>query len=346
MLPLTLLLKPLSAIAPLLALTLGTLEPAAPPSIEHSPVACVLAGRFPRIEARSSPFGEGATARIYFQGATSDWYAVSMKTENGVLVGVLPKPKGDLKSFRYYIEVVNQAVETSRTPEYATRVVDRAAGCQGQTVAAVAAGASIVIQAPAGVASVPAGFASTGIVAAGGGISATTLGVLGAAVGGGAFAVVKAVAPDLQEFAGPFSFDLSLRFGPGCTRVERHSGTVAIEISDTGGSSFIESGRLEILSTTAGCTSGPQPGQVQTFGANGAATRSGASISFDITLSGPTPEANTTAADHYTFSGTLSNADAQNGSITGTLTKTFQIDGPNGRVVSTTPSTTVTLTRR
>jgi hypothetical protein len=262
-----------------------------------------------------------------------------------VLVGVLPRPKGDLKSFRYYIEVVNRAVETSRTTEYSTLVIDGAAGCQGKTVAAVAAGASIVLQGPAGVAAVPGGFASTGIVAAGGGISATTVGVVGAAVAGGAVAVVKAVAPDLQEFAGPFSFDLTLRFG-NCTRVERHSGTAAIEISETGGSSFIESGRLEILSNTPGCTAGPQAGQVSTFGANGGATRSGASVSFDITLSGPTPEANTTAADHYTFNGSLANGDKENGTITGILTKTVQVDGPNGRVVSTTPSTTVTMTRR
>jgi len=335
----------MTALAPVIALALSAFESPAPPTIEHSPVACVLAGKFPRIEAHSESVGDGGAARVYFQGATRDWYSVSMKSENGVLVGVLPKPKGELKAFRYYIEVVNRSVESTRTPEYSTTVIESAGGCQGRTVAAAAAGASIVLQGPAGVAGVPGGFASSGIVAAGGGISATAVGVVGAAVAGGAVAVVKAAAPDQQEFAGPFSFDLTLRFG-NCIRVERHSGTVAIEISETGGSSFIESGRLEILSNTPGCTTGPQTGQVSTFGANGGATRSGASVSFDITLNGPTPEANTTAADHYTFNGTLANGDKDNGTITGTLTKTVQVDGPNGRVVSTTPSTTVTLTRR
>jgi hypothetical protein len=178
------------------------------PSIEHRPVACATAEKFPRLEAGFSPADTVATAKVVFQGQTTDWYAVAMKREGALFAGVLPKPRKDLKSFRYYIEVTDKAMGTSRTPEYTAAVVDSASACKGKVMAAALGSASVILQGPAGIAAIPAGFAPAGVVAgsaagsgtvagaagasgagAGGGIGATALVLGGVAVVGGAVAV-------------------------------------------------------------------------------------------------------------------------------------------------------------
>lgn len=175
--------------------------------IEHAPVACVAAEKFPRLEARVAPAESVAAVRLVFQGQTADWYSVAMKPEGAVFAGVLPKPKKDLKSLRYYIEVTDKAMGTNRTAEYTAAVVDSAGACKGKLMAVGLASASVILQGPAGVAALPAGFASSGVVAgsaagsgsavgaagagggAGGGIGATALVLGGVAVAGGAVAV-------------------------------------------------------------------------------------------------------------------------------------------------------------
>lgn len=158
--------------------------------IEHAPVACVAAEKFPRLEARVSPTETVAAVRLVFQGQTADWYSVAMKPEGAVFVGVLPKPKKELKSFRYYIEVTDKAMGTNRTAEYTAAVVDSTSACKGKVMAGALGSASVILQGPAGVAALPAGFASSGVVAgsaagttAGAGSAATSAG--GAAAGGG-----------------------------------------------------------------------------------------------------------------------------------------------------------------
>ena len=177
------------------------------PGIDHQPVACASAGKFPRLEARFSPSEAVATARVLFQGQTADWYSVAMKAEGAAFAGVLPKPNKDLKSFRYYIEVTDKAMGTNRTSEYTAAVVDSASACKGKVMAGALSSASVILQGPAGVAALPAGFASSGVVAgsaagssaaagagasaagAGGGVGATALVIGGVAVAGGAAAV-------------------------------------------------------------------------------------------------------------------------------------------------------------
>ncbi len=175
-------------------------------NIEHRPVGCVAAGKFPRFEAGFAPAGSIAAARVVFQGQTTDWYSVAMKPEGALFAGVLPQPKKDLKSFRYYIEVTDKAMGASRTPEYTAAVVDSAGACQGRLMATALGSASVVLQGPAGVAALPAGFASSGVVAgsaagstaaagasvagASGGLGATALVIGGVVVAGGAAAAV------------------------------------------------------------------------------------------------------------------------------------------------------------
>ena len=177
-------------------------------SIDHQPVGCATAEKFARLEARFSPAEAVATARVVFQGQTTDWYSVAMKPEGAAFAGVLPKPKKGLKSFRYYIEVTGKSLETSRTPEHTAAVVDSASACKGRIMAGALGSASVILQGPAGVAALPAGFASTGVVAGsaagsgsaagaagasaaggGGGIGTTALVLGGVAVAGGAVAV-------------------------------------------------------------------------------------------------------------------------------------------------------------
>ena len=93
-------------------------------SIDHQPVGCAVAERFPRLEARFAPADTVATARVVFQPENAQqWYAVAMKSEGPAFSGVLPKPKKSLKAFRYYIEVTDKALGTNRTADYTTNVV-------------------------------------------------------------------------------------------------------------------------------------------------------------------------------------------------------------------------------
>lgn len=175
-------------------------------TIEHEPVACAVAERFPRLVARFVPVEDVVRARVIFQGQNvSEWYSVDMKVEGPGFAGVLPKPKKSLKAFRYYLEAVDRKLGTSRTEEHTTAVIDSPGGCKGKTTAGALASASIVLQGPAEGAALPAGFASSGVVsaaagsaagassavAAGGGIGATALVLGGVAVAGGAVAVAS-----------------------------------------------------------------------------------------------------------------------------------------------------------
>lgn len=154
------------------------------PTIEHQPVACAVAEKFPRMGARFSPADTVAAAQILFQGANAtEWYAVAMKSDEGGFSGTLPRPKKSLREFRYYIEVTDSALRTSRTTEYTTSVVGSGSECQGKVLAATVASATVALIGPAGAAVVPAGFAATGVVAAGSGVAGAS-GAGGAGAGG------------------------------------------------------------------------------------------------------------------------------------------------------------------
>lgn len=169
----------------LLALS-GALPGAPALSIEHQPVTCAVAERFPRMEARLVPGGV-ARARVVFQGQNTEWYSVDMKPDGARFFGVLPKPMKSLKRFRYYIEVTDKTMGTNRTADYDTDVVDSTGGCKGRVMAASLGSASILLQGPAGVFALPAGFASSGVVIAGSaaGSAAAGAGASAAGAGGG-----------------------------------------------------------------------------------------------------------------------------------------------------------------
>jgi len=156
------------------------------PAISHVGVGCAVAEKFPRLEARIVPADAVARATVHFRtAATQPWYAVAMKAEGDAFSGVLPKPKGSLKAFQYYIDVTDRAFATSRTPEYTTAVVSGPGACQGKMMAGALGSASILLEVPAGAALVPAGFGSAGVAAAGSGTAAASAAGGSAAGGGG-----------------------------------------------------------------------------------------------------------------------------------------------------------------
>jgi hypothetical protein len=158
--------------------------------IAHDAVGCVVAGQFPRFEARIEPAEGVGRARVLFRAdGSSAWYFVEMKAAAGTWAGVLPKPTPALKRFSYYVEATGTAFEEGRTPEYEPRVVGAAAECEPRAlVAAASAVGPAFVGAPAGAPAVPVGFTGLGpapvagtVAAAGGGSKGLVLGVAGGA---------------------------------------------------------------------------------------------------------------------------------------------------------------------
>ncbi len=188
-------------------LALATPLRAQGPVIDHSAVACMIAERFPRLEARIVEPDAISRARVQFRGEGGPWYYVDMKRSGGVFDGALPKPKKSLKTIHYYIEATDRQFRVNRTQEFAASVVPMGTMCaDGKTMAGIASTASVLVGSPAGGAAVPAGFSSAGVVSAtgssvaaagasagsGGGIgTAATVGIIagGAAIAGVAVAV-------------------------------------------------------------------------------------------------------------------------------------------------------------
>lgn len=176
-------------------------------AIEHSGIACVVAGQFPAVDAKVAKLDQVAKARTYFHAdEDARWYYVEMKPANGLLRGVLPKPLATAKRIHYYVEVTDKAAGQNRTPDYAPEVVPDASACSGKgMVAVVAAVTKVAVAAPAGAAAAPSGFAASSVVAAGGGVSATALVVGAVAVAGGGAAAVVAKGGDNDGDGGPDS---------------------------------------------------------------------------------------------------------------------------------------------
>lgn len=176
----------------LAGVALAVLPAAAAAQIQHQPIGCVVAGRFPRFEANFTPDEALARARVVFRPAGGKhWYAVAMTREAGKLAGLLPKPKKSLESLDYYIEATDTAMASTRTPDQVARVAAGAGACSNAPVTSAVALAKVTLEVPAGAPSVPPGFSANGIVpstagAAGAAAGATAgTAAVGAAAGGG-----------------------------------------------------------------------------------------------------------------------------------------------------------------
>ncbi len=154
-------------------------------AIDHKAVGCIVAGKFPKMNACFVPNSDVARARIYFraEGGTS-WYYVEMKSDAPCMSGILPKPRKELidKHINYYVHVTDKSFTEAQTEEYDPIVVDSEGKCKDKLVAAALPKAAVQV-----FPSLPAGFAAGGIgtaAAVGGGVA-----VAGAA--GGVYAATK-----------------------------------------------------------------------------------------------------------------------------------------------------------
>ena len=159
------------------------------------------------------------------------------------------------------------------------------AAFQGQVIAATIAQTNVLTAAEAAAAAgasggTAAGSGATGAAGGGGGgLSATTIGVIGAAIGGGALVASQvggsqpesAAAQDQGIFEGAFAIEMTWRFSDGrggiCTRLERYSGTLGMELTlmngVVSGPAQVNGGRFVVLS--GNCQGGPQTGQTRTW---------------------------------------------------------------------------------
>lgn len=102
-------------------------------AIDHKGVGCIVAGKFPKMNACFDPNSQVAAGRVYFraEGGTS-WYYVVNKPDAPCWTAILPKPRKELieKHVDYYVQVTGKDLQESRTAEYHPIVVAREADCK------------------------------------------------------------------------------------------------------------------------------------------------------------------------------------------------------------------------
>jgi hypothetical protein len=176
---------PAAWLAPALLLALAPPAPAAESlSIAHQPVHCVVAGKYPQLDACFEPSSRVARARVYFRGEGGpEWYYVDMKPEAGCYRGTLPRPKKSLLRLRYYVAVTDQDFAEERTEEYTASVVGDQKSCTIGAVAPYVTTATVLVS---GAAALPAGFVGAGLLSAG--TAAVAAAVVGAGTAGAVIA--------------------------------------------------------------------------------------------------------------------------------------------------------------
>lgn len=156
--------------------------------VQHDPVACVIAGQFPRIAACVTEPAAVRTARVYFRAEGTDpWYHVVMAREAACFAASLPKPKRDLvgRHVEYYLEADHQRLGAPRTAEHSALVVRDERSCTGFVAKLAKAAPSAVFPAlPAGFATGGASVGTAAIVGAGVAAAGGTAAAVGAASGG------------------------------------------------------------------------------------------------------------------------------------------------------------------
>jgi hypothetical protein len=175
------------------------------PAIEHDPVHCVVAGKFPKLNACIAPVGDVARARVYFKAAQSPhWYWVEFKSDTPCFTAILPKPTKKIAEMNYYVEAASRKAQSSRTEDRTVKIVADAGECEKDKPAAPwVPNASVTVGAAPGAPAAPFGFAAAGsgigagtLVVAAGGLGAATTGLV-AAKGDGDAGTAVTVAPPI-----------------------------------------------------------------------------------------------------------------------------------------------------
>ena len=250
---------------------------------------------------------------------------------------------GGAQTLTLTTNAAGQAAATGLTPTGAGALqIGASATFQGQTAAVTITQANVMTAAEAAAAGSAAssGSASAGAntgagtaAGGGGGISGTTIGIVGAAVAGGAVAATQVAGGEGGTwYSGQYSGQSVDVLSPNgaCAITVAHSGTVKIELTVSDGGAVSGhgevSGSMQTVAGSAGCPTGPTlaaVGTTQNHGCcnpNPVVTGSPSNVTFNDSHPG-----NAGTNWTYTFTGTLNDAD-----ITGTftLTTTYQNNTP------------------
>lgn len=164
------------------ALAFAAPEPvqgATPPTVTVDVPGCLVANQFPRIDTVITPADKVVKARLYFKGGLSpEVFYVDMVPGIGNFAGTLPRPTVKASPITMYVEVTGADFGQTRTVEYQSVVVERAADCKGKLAAIVPTGPATALSAT-GAAGLPAGFAAGAAVTGGVAAGATAGGILG-----------------------------------------------------------------------------------------------------------------------------------------------------------------------
>ncbi len=157
----------------------GRAAPASPLAVRHEPVRCMLAERYPQIDACIEPAQRLARARVYFRAEpSSSWRFVEMRPVGSCFRATLPEPQRTARRVHYYLVATDVLAGDSALPEVvATVVTDDNACPAGTAVGPFLSAAAVEV----GGGGVPAGF--VGSAARGAGLK-----VVGSVVGAGAIA--------------------------------------------------------------------------------------------------------------------------------------------------------------
>jgi len=109
-------------------------------AIQHKAMKCIVAEKYPRLNACFVPSSQLARARVYFRVAEgpADWYYVVMKSDTPCFTGILPRPKRELigRHVQYYLDASDRQFAESRTAETEALVVKSEADCEDRLLAA------------------------------------------------------------------------------------------------------------------------------------------------------------------------------------------------------------------
>jgi hypothetical protein len=154
--------------------------------IRHKPMRCLLAERFPLVDACFEPGARVAQARVYFQAdGTKQWHWVDMQPLGPCHRAALPRPAPEAHRVRYVVAATDVDAAQSGTPEMVATVVTDEKACGKAPVAPFLSNATVVV----GGGGAPQWFMLPGAGRALGGKAIAGIVGGGAVVAGGALAL-------------------------------------------------------------------------------------------------------------------------------------------------------------
>jgi hypothetical protein len=260
--------------------------------VDHTPVACMLAGKYAEIDARLPPGTATKSVRVYFRAANASyWSSVEMKAAGDVLRAALPKPPSDSREVYYYLEARDFSLGATRSTEYLAEVVAHPDLCADRARLAKALDSASPV--------VEKGPAVALVHAQGSGSSAKWI-VLGA-LGAGAAAGIATRAGHPAPLAVPngtykgtmTDYFQSAQSNCDFWQVTHAAGTISITVSGSAGSASFSYASAGLLgnATTSSCPAPPMNpivGQFSSLTVNAAkitGTTNAAFQSFTLTAS-------------------------------------------------------------